>query len=55
MIAPTVEEGDHMSFEAASKSEALLGLAWLRQATRLEGYHCIGDFHGGVVDVKFPS
>ncbi len=37
------------------KSEALLELARLRQSTRLDGYACIGDFHGGIFECDHVS
>ena len=37
------------------KTTALLALAWLRQSKRLEGYACIGDFHGGLYECDHVS
>lgn len=37
------------------KSAALLRLARLRQASRLDGYACIGDFHGGLFECDHVS
>lgn len=37
------------------KAEALLQLARQRQSTRLDGYACIGDFHGGIFECDHVS
>lgn len=37
------------------KSEALLELAKQRQAMRLDGFACIGDFHGGIFECDHVS
>ncbi len=44
-----------MNLKTETKSEALLQLARLRQATRLEGHDCIGDFHGGIFECDYVS
>lgn len=38
-----------------SKAKALLALAKKRKATRLDGYHCIGEFHGGIFECNHVS
>lgn len=38
-----------------NKPESLLDLARLRQATRLEGYACIADFHNGIYECDHVS
>ena len=37
------------------KRAELLKLAKLRQATRWEGYKCIGDYHDGIYECDFVS
>lgn len=40
---------------AERKKAELLALAKLRQAARWDGYHCIGDYHGGAYECDFVS
>src|SRR3990172_5301954 len=38
-----------------NKRKELLALAKKRQATRWDGYNCIGDYHGGAYECDFVS
>ncbi|MCY4005341.1 MAG: hypothetical protein OXE84_00710 [Rhodobacteraceae bacterium] len=44
-----------MRSQTPAKSEALLELARLRQATRLDDHYCIGDFHDGIYECDHVS